>query len=178
MALLRGAAWIPLAEVGPLRRCTRTLSQQLLPAGWQMLLRLHFEHAPFPVDATLWYMAPATSLESDDFSEGRMLSCLMDGWVSLGHFPGAREPTVLRLACQYVPALHNVTVLAAHLVSWLYGLASWNKGCVFHRCAAVISAPMTSTGGSTLGPLGPIARWQGPPAPILKPTWLGPLRYI
>ena len=84
--------------------------QQLLPACWQMLLRLHFEHPLFPVDATLWHMAPATSIESDDFSEGRMLSCLMDAQVSLGHFPEVREPTVLRLVCQYVLALHNVTV--------------------------------------------------------------------
>ena len=46
----------------------------------------------------------------EDFSEGRTLSCLMDAWASLGHFPGAREPTVLRLACQYVLALHSITV--------------------------------------------------------------------
>ena len=76
--------------------------------GLATLLRLHFEHPPFPVES-IWYMAPATSLESDDFSEGRMLSCLMDAWVSLGHFFGAREPTVLRLACQYVLALHPTT---------------------------------------------------------------------
>ena len=37
-----------------------------------------------------------------------MLSCLLDSWTSLGHFPEAREPTVLRLACQYIFALHNV----------------------------------------------------------------------
>ena len=110
VALLRGGVWIPFSEVGPLRMCTRTLSQQLLPADWRKLLRLHFEHLPFPADSTLWYLAPATSLLSEDFSEGRMLSCLMDAWVSLGHFPGAREPTVLRLACQYVLALHSITV--------------------------------------------------------------------
>ena len=38
VALVRGAAWIPLAEVGPLRRSNKTLSQQLLPAGWETLL--------------------------------------------------------------------------------------------------------------------------------------------
>ena len=107
-ALLRGAVWIPLAK-GRLRRCTKTLSQ-FLPADWRRLLRLHFEHLPFPADSTLWYLAPATALLSEDFSEGRMLSCLMDAWVSLEHFPGAREPTVLRLACEYVLALRSIAV--------------------------------------------------------------------
>ena len=49
------------------------------------LLRLHFEHLPFPADSTLWYLAPATALLSTDFSEGRMLSCLMDARPSPLH---------------------------------------------------------------------------------------------
>ena len=110
VALLRGAVWIPLSEVGPLRRCTKTLSQHLLPADWRRLLRVHLEQLPFPAESALWYLAPATALLSDEFSKGRMLSCLMDAWVSLGHFPGAREPTVLRLACQYVLSLRNIAV--------------------------------------------------------------------
>ena len=28
--------------------------------------------------------------------------------MSLEHFPGAREPAVLRIACQYILALHSV----------------------------------------------------------------------
>ena len=39
-----------------------------------------------------------------------MLSCLLDSWVSLGHFPCARERAVLRIACQYILALHSVAV--------------------------------------------------------------------
>ena len=39
-----------------------------------------------------------------------VLFCLMDARVSLGHFLGACELTVLHLACQYVLALQNVTV--------------------------------------------------------------------
>ena len=58
-----------------------------MSADWQKLLCLHFEYPSFP----------ATLLLSEDFSEGRMLSYLMDAWVSLGHFRGAYEPTVTRL---------------------------------------------------------------------------------
>ena len=62
VALLRGAVWVPRAEVGPLRRCNKLLSQQLLPADWCTLLRLHFEQLPCPAGSALWYWAPATSL--------------------------------------------------------------------------------------------------------------------
>ena len=58
MALLRGAVWIPCTEVGPLRRCNKTLSQQLLPADWQTLLRLHFEQLPCLAGSALLYWAP------------------------------------------------------------------------------------------------------------------------
>ena len=124
-ALLRCAVWIPRAEVGPLRRCTKLLSQQLLPADWCTLLRLHFEQLPCPAGSALWYWAPATSLLSHDSSEGRMLSCLMDAWVSLGHFPAAREPTLLRLACQYLLALRDVTVWPSQ-PTLCAGAASWS----------------------------------------------------
>ena len=41
---------------------------------------------------------------------GRMLSCLMYAWVSLAHFPYARKPMVLQLACQCILALHSIAV--------------------------------------------------------------------
>ena len=82
-----------------------------------------------------------------------MLSCLMDAWVSLGHFPAACEPTVLRLACQY-----------------LLG----TMGCGFHRCTVVILAPSTTTGGSSVGPRPLFAPWQGGPWHIHVPTLRGP----
>ena len=68
-----GAVWIPRAEVGPLRRCNKTLSQQLLPADWHTLLRLHFEQLPCPADSALLYWAPPTSVLSKDYSEGYAL---------------------------------------------------------------------------------------------------------
>ena len=79
-ALLRGAAWLPLVEIGPLRRGTRSLKS----VSWQRLLDLHFAHTPYPGVSILWYPAPATSFFSNGLSEGRMLSCLLDSWVSLG----------------------------------------------------------------------------------------------
>ena len=109
-ALLRGAAWLPLVEIGPLRRDTRSLSRQLKSVSWQRLLDLHFAHTSYPGVSIFWYLAPATSFFSNDLSEGWILSCLLDCWVSLGHFPCAREPAVLRIACQYILALHSVAV--------------------------------------------------------------------
>ena len=38
-----------------------------------------------------------------------MLSCLMDAWMSVEHFPYARKPTVLQLVCQHILALHGIT---------------------------------------------------------------------
>ena len=75
-----------------------------------MLLDLHFAYTPYPGVSILWYLAPATSFFSNNLSEGRMRSCLLDSWVSLGHFPCARKPAVLRIACQYILALHIVAV--------------------------------------------------------------------
>ena len=86
------------------------LSRQLKSASWRQLLGLRFAHMPYPVDSILWCQAPAISLPCDDLSEGRMLSCLLNSWVSLSHFPRARKPTVLHPACQYILALHNVAV--------------------------------------------------------------------
>ena len=102
MALLRVDVWLPLSDVGPLRRCTETLLQQLLPEDWPSLLRHHLEHMPFPADSTLRYLRLSTAQLSDDFSEGRIFSSFTHAWVSLAHYPLAREPVVLRLACQYV----------------------------------------------------------------------------
>ena len=95
MALLRAAEWLPLCDVGPLRRCTKTLSQQLLQL-------------------------------SDDLSEGRIFSCFMHAWVSLGHYPLAREPTVLRVACQYVLSLRLPCGLSGWpcMLALTYGRAS------------------------------------------------------
>ena len=38
VALLRVAVWLPLHNVGSLRRCTKTLSQQLLPVDWRGII--------------------------------------------------------------------------------------------------------------------------------------------
>ena len=54
-----------------------------------------------------------------------MLSCLMDAWVSLGHFPYAREPLVSRLACQYILALHSITVWPSQ-PTLCVGSSSWS----------------------------------------------------
>ena len=94
----------------------------------------------------------------------------MDAWVSLGHFPRACEPTVLRLACQYVLALRCGPHSRLCVLALPYGLASWRMDFGFHRCTAVVLAPMTSTEGCTVGPLLLSARWQGAPLLTLEPT--------
>ena len=69
-ALLCGAAWLPLVEIGPLRRDTRSLSRQLKSVSWQMLLDLHFASTPYLEVSILWYLAPASSFFSNNLSEG------------------------------------------------------------------------------------------------------------
>ena len=65
---------------------------------------------PFPTGSTLRYLRLPTVQLSEDLREGRIFSCFMHAWVTLGHYPQAREPTVLRVACQYVLSLRNIGV--------------------------------------------------------------------
>ena len=98
-----------------------------------------------------------------------MLSCLMDAWVSLGHFP------VLRLACQYLLALRDVTVWPSQ-PTLCAGAASWSAlmddGLRLPPLHCFL-APMTS-GGSFAGPRPLSAQWQGGPWHTHVPTLRGP----
>ena len=79
VALLRAVEWLSLCDVGPLRRCTKTLSQQMVPEDWRSLLRHHLEHMPFPTDSTLRYLRLSTVQLSENLREGRIFpaSCML-----------------------------------------------------------------------------------------------------
>ena len=92
-------------------------------------------------------------------------ACLGKPWA----LPLAREPTVLRVACQYVLSLRNIAAMLALTCD----RASWSMGFGSRHCIAVTLASMISTGGCTVEPLPRYAQWQVAPSSTLAPTWRG-----